>query len=139
MNKVAGIPLGFAPHFRKSPLTDPWEPLYSKREDSVISLGLLLMLAHTNARGFAHGGLISALCDNAMGLSCGVQLDAPASIVTINLSIDFEASAQIGQWLEIRPDYVRVGGVLGFAQCAVLADGKVCARGRATFRIARPR
>ena len=23
-------PEGFAPHFRKSPLTDPWEPLYSR-------------------------------------------------------------------------------------------------------------
>ena len=23
---------GFEPHFRKSPLTDPWEPLYSQRD-----------------------------------------------------------------------------------------------------------
>jgi hypothetical protein len=25
------IPEGFEPHYRQSPLTDPWEPLYSKR------------------------------------------------------------------------------------------------------------
>jgi len=23
-------PDGFVPHFRKSPVTDPWEPLYSR-------------------------------------------------------------------------------------------------------------
>ena len=139
MSGTVDIPAGFAPHFRKSPLTDPWEPLYSKQEDGIVCLGLRLTPAHTNARGFAHGGLISALCDNAMGLSCGVQMETPASIVTINLSIDYEASAQIGQWLEIRPDYVRVGRTLGFAQCIVLSDGNICARGRATFRIAQPR
>ena len=27
------IPAGFERHTRKSPLTDPWEPLYSKRTD----------------------------------------------------------------------------------------------------------
>ena len=25
------IPDGFEPHFRKSPLTDPWEPLYRRK------------------------------------------------------------------------------------------------------------
>jgi hypothetical protein len=25
-----GIPEGFEPHFRKSPFTDPWEPLYPR-------------------------------------------------------------------------------------------------------------
>ena len=27
------IPAGFEPHFRKSPFTDPWEPLYSRKTD----------------------------------------------------------------------------------------------------------
>ena len=30
------IPAGFEPHFRKSPLTDPWEPLYSKKTDKAV-------------------------------------------------------------------------------------------------------
>ena len=66
------IPAGFEPHFRKSPFSDPWEPLYSKRTDKAVSMGLRLGKAHTNARGFIHGGLIASLADNAMGLSCGV-------------------------------------------------------------------
>src|ERR1700753_3207692 len=87
------IPEGFAPHFRKSPLTDPWEPLYSKRTDKAVVIGLRLAKPHTNARGLIHGGLIAALADNAMGLSCGQQLGGTTSLVTIGLSVDFVGSA----------------------------------------------
>ena len=45
------IPEGFEPHFRQSPLTDPWEPLYSKRTDKAVIIGLRLAKPHTNARG----------------------------------------------------------------------------------------
>ena len=37
---IADIPEGFEPHFRKSPMTDPWEPLYSKRTDKAVIIGL---------------------------------------------------------------------------------------------------
>ena len=68
-------PAGFAPHDRKSPLTDPWEPLYSRKTDRAVVLGLIAGPAHTNSRGFVHGGLIGALADNAMGLSCARRLN----------------------------------------------------------------
>jgi hypothetical protein len=32
-------PVGFCRHFRQSPLTDPWEPLYSCREGGVVRIG----------------------------------------------------------------------------------------------------
>ncbi len=36
------IPEGFEPHSRKSPLTEPWEPLYAKRTDKAVIIGLRL-------------------------------------------------------------------------------------------------
>ena len=63
-------PEGFEPHFRKSPLTEPWEPIYSQRLDDRVIIGLYAREPHTNSRGMVHGGLIAALADNAMGLSC---------------------------------------------------------------------
>ena len=36
------IPDGFERHFRQSPLTDPREPLYSKRTDNAVIVGLRL-------------------------------------------------------------------------------------------------
>ena len=36
------VPDGFERHFRQSPLTDPREPLYSKRTDNAMIVGLRL-------------------------------------------------------------------------------------------------
>ncbi len=51
------IPAGFEPHFRKARFTDPWEPLYSKKTEKAVIMGLRLAKPHTNARGLIHGGL----------------------------------------------------------------------------------
>ncbi len=132
-------PEGFAPHFRKSPLTDPWEPLYSLNTGKAIHIGLWLDERHTNSRGLAHGGLISALADNAMGLSCGLRVENHAGLVTVGLAIDFLSSARAGQWLEVVPEVVKAGGRLAFAQCLVTADGKGCARANPTFSVLKAR
>ena len=84
--QTSPYPAGFAPHDRRSPLTDPWEPLYSRKAGDTVVLGLRAGPAHTNSRGFVHGGLISALADNAMGLSCARRLGADSSLVTVNLT-----------------------------------------------------
>ena len=70
---ATAIPEGFERHFRQSPLTDPWEPIYSKRTAEAVIIGLRLATPHTNSRGLIHGGLIAALADNAMGLSCAAR------------------------------------------------------------------
>ena len=130
------IPEGFARHFRHSPLTEPWEPIYSKRTADAVIIGLRLATAHTNSRGLAHGGLITSLADNAMGLSCGLKLDG-ARLLTVSLSVDFIGSAQIGQWLQVETEVIKTGGTLCFAQGLVTADAAVCARVSGTFHVAR--
>jgi acyl-coenzyme A thioesterase PaaI-like protein len=106
---ASDIPEGFERQTRRSPLTDPWEPIYSKQTPDAIILGLRLATPHTNARGFVHGGLIAALTDKAM--------------------------AQIGQWLTVETDVIKTGGTLCFAQCLVTADGATIARANGTFRV----
>lgn len=137
---MPGIPEGFEPHFRKSPLTDPWEPIYSRRTPEAVLLGLRLADPHTNSRGFAHGGLISALADNAMGLSCGAQLGMKApGLVTVSLSVDFMGRAEVGQWLEVSTGFVKTGRAICFAQCFISADGKPVAKAAATFHVLPPK
>jgi uncharacterized protein (TIGR00369 family) len=128
-------PDGFEPHYRKSPLTDPWEPLYCRRLDDSLQLGLWIAQPHTNSRGFAHGGLVSALADNAMGLSCGLGLEGANGLLTVNLALDFLSVARIGQWLQVDPLVVKRGRSLCFASALVTADGKPCARASATFQV----
>src|SRR5947208_12595029 len=115
------IPPGFEPHFRQSPLTDPWEPLYSKRTDKAVIIGLRLAKPHTNARGLIHGGLIAALADNAMGYSCAQAMgwNKNNSLLTISLAVDFIGTAQVGQWLAIEPEVIRTGSTICFAQSLI--------------------
>jgi uncharacterized protein (TIGR00369 family) len=131
----ADIPEGFEPHFRKSPLTDPWEPIYSRRTADAVFIGLRLATPHTNSRGLIHGGLIATLADNAMGLSCGLKLGGGARLVTVGLAVDFIGTAQIGQWLSVESEVIKTGGTLCFAQSRIVADGGIIARANGTFRV----
>jgi uncharacterized protein (TIGR00369 family) len=133
---ASDIPDGFERHFRQSPLTDPWEPIYSKRTADAVVIALRLAKPHTNSRGLIHGGLIASLADNAMGLSCGVKLgDGRPRLLTVSLAIDFIGSAQVGQWLAVETDVIKTGGTLCFAQCFVTADDVAIARANGTFRV----
>jgi uncharacterized protein (TIGR00369 family) len=129
------VPEGFEPRLRKSPLTEPWEPLYAKRTDKAVIIGLRLARPHTNGRGLIHGGLIAALADNAMGHSCGYQMGGVSSLVTISLAVDFIGSAQVGQWLTIESEVIKTGRTICFAQSLIKADDVVIARANATFRV----
>ena len=129
------IPQGFERQSRPSPLTDPWEPIYSKATLDAIILGLRLATPHTNARGLIHGGLIAALADKAMGHSCGHKLRGAHSLVTVSMGIDFIRSAQVGQWLTVETDVIRTGSTICFAQCLVKADDIAIARANGTFRV----
>ncbi len=131
------VPDGFSRHDRKSGLTDPWEPMYSRKTAGSVALAVRAGPAHVNSRGFVHGGLMTALADNAMGLSCASQLTDPAFLVTVSLSIDFLASAQTGQWITFEPRFIKAGGTICFADCFVNADGVPCAKASATFRALR--
>jgi len=72
-------------------VTAPWEPIYERVLPDRLVPGLWPREAHTNTRGSAHGGLLAALADKAMGLSCAVVRGIspkgaePASFVTVSL------------------------------------------------------
>lgn len=131
-------PDGFEPHFKHSRVTDPWEPLFSRRLADTVQIGVWLREAHCNSRGFVHGGVIAALADNAMGLSYGVAAKAAGieltSAVTVSLTVDYAASGQVGQWLLIAPRVIKAGRNMGFVDALITADGATIARASATFR-----
>jgi uncharacterized protein (TIGR00369 family) len=132
-------PEGFDLFTRPSPLLDPWRPLYARTTADRLILGVRLREPHTNSRATAHGGLIAALADQAMGMSCGVKLRADGVSVTnlwtTSLTIDYLGTAKVGQWLTFDTTFMRVGKTLCHAECDVTADGESIARGRAGFRV----
>lgn len=133
-------PKPYEPHFRQSGFTDPWEPLYSAVLDDEVSIGVWLRDAHCNSRGFAHGGLIASIADNAMGLSCGAVLRGAgrediSGLVTVTLNTDFIGSGQVGAWLATHTRVEKAGGSLCFASCVLRADDEPIAKANATFKV----
>ena len=128
------LPAGFEPHFKKSSMTDPWEPIYSQKLADRVQIGLVATAQHTNSRGFVHGGLITSLADNAMGLSCAVQYPEPRNILTMSLSVDFVSVAETGQWLLFDTEFSKIGGSVCFAQCFVTSDETIVARASGVFK-----
>lgn len=138
------VPPGFGPHRRSSPITDPWQPLYANIENGIVRLGLHVRIDHCNGRHFLHGGLITSLADNAMGLSVRetMRLAAtpdssvePSAVVTLSLNVDFVRRANIGDWVEFRPGVRKVGRSISLTDCLVLAnDEHLVARATASFK-----
>lgn len=127
------IPEGFQRHFRKSPLTDPWEPLYSKVLEDRVQLGLLAGTPHSNSRGFVHGGILATLADNVMGLSCHIALKDSSGLVTVNLNTDYLSTGRSGEWILFDAYVVKTGRSLCFSRCNIMADGRLIARAQGIF------
>lgn len=134
MTAAEDVPEGFVRNSRKSAVTEPWEPIWVRQREQAVQLGVRIAAAHCNGRGFLHGGVIASLADNAMGMSLASANGLGA--ITVHLSVDYLRSGQQGQWLQVEPRVIRVGGTLGFVDALVTADGEVIARADATFRIA---
>jgi uncharacterized protein (TIGR00369 family) len=133
------VPDGYARYSRSSSVTDPWQPLFTKTEAGAVNLALHVRSAHCNGKGLLHGGVISALADNAMGLSVIETLSQQSikrrrSGSTVSLSLDFLASAHVGQWVVFAPRVLKVGSGIDFVDCLIIADSQTIARGSATYR-----
>ena len=132
-------PEGFEFFARPSPLPDPWRPLYAQALSDRMVLGLWLREPHTNSRATAHGGLVAALSDQAMGMSCAVKLRTDGvqvtNLWTTSLSVEYLGAAKIGQWVRFDTTFARVGKTLCYAECDVSADVETIARARASFRV----
>lgn len=130
-------PAPFQPHQRRSPVTDPWQPLFAHHTEAAVILGLHIAQAHCNGRGLLHGGVIAALADNAMGLSIAARTEPPSAPVTVSLHVDYFGQARIGSWVTFETVFVQVGGTLATASCMVMADATPVAKAGATFRLLR--
>lgn len=133
------VPEGFSAHTRRSPITDPWEPLYARMTEDRLVLATRVREPHCNSRQMPHGGFLAAMADNAMGLSLGLNLArAGASVdglVTVSLTLDYLDSARLGQWLEFETDFIKLGRSICFAEATVRADGLPVARARGSFKV----
>jgi acyl-coenzyme A thioesterase 13 len=132
----SGVPSGFGPLFRTSPLLDALGPFYGKGSGSDLVVGLRVAAKHTNSRGTVHGGVLATLGDIALGYTMAFSSDPPRRALTASLTIDYIGSAKVGDWIEARVDKYKIGRALAFANAYLTVDGAQIARASAVFAVA---
>jgi acyl-coenzyme A thioesterase 13 len=128
-----GVPEGFELLSRTSPLVVLLGPFYARGEGGNLVLGLRVAERHTNARGFAHGGVLLTLADVALGYAAEGFVDPPARLIMASVSADFARSARLGDWVEARVDVQKVGGRMAFANAYLHVGDRRVARASAVF------
>ena len=131
------VPAGFEPIFRLSEYTELIGPLYSRRDERGLCLGLRFENKHANSRGKAHGGMISTLADLAMGYSLAFSETPPRPFLTVNLNIDFLDHMEIGDWVEVTVTVDKKGRSMAFAGCEFTVAEKLVARASGVFKTTR--
>jgi acyl-coenzyme A thioesterase 13 len=132
---MSEIPEGFEPIFRSSPYLELLGPIFNKKADEGLVIGLRAEEKHCNARGLVHGGVFSSLADVALGYSAAFQGKEPTPLVTASLSIDYAGSAKLGEWIEVYTDVQKVGKRMAFANCYFLVGTKRIVRASGVFGV----
>lgn len=89
-----------------------------------------LTAAHSGSTGRAHGSLVAALLDEALGHAV---IAAGATGMTVNLSLDFRRATPCGEPLEITARYTGGEGRKSYVTGEIRAQGEVTAEARAIF------
>ena len=132
---MSEIPEGFEPIFRTSPYLDLLGPIYNKKTEQGLIIGLQAEQKHCNARNLVHGGVFSSLADIALGYNAAFQGEKPTPMVTASLTIDYAGSAKLGDWIEINTDVQKVGKSMAFANCYFTVSTKRIVRASGVFGV----
>ena len=132
---MSNIPEGFEPIFRSSPYLELLGPIYNRKSESGLVIGLRVEQKHCNARNLVHGGVLSSLADIALGYNAAFRGKEPVPMVTASLNIDYAGSAKLGDWIEIEVDVQKVRRNMAFANSYFFVDSKRIARASAVFNV----
>lgn len=132
---MSKVPKGFEPIFRTSPYLDLLGPIFNKKTDRGLIIGLRAEQKHCNARGLVHGGVFSSLADVALGYNAAFQNEEPVPMVTASLTIDYAGAAKLGEWIEIFTDVQKVGKTMAFANCYFSVNEKRIVRASGVFGV----
>lgn len=101
-------------------------PLWERRDEPGLQLGILAEPKHVNASGIMHGGAIMAFADQALG-TAGWEATGHKPQVTVQLDIQFISAVAIGEFLTTRCEVVRLTNSMIFLRGTFLVGSRVVA------------
>jgi uncharacterized protein (TIGR00369 family) len=133
------IPEGFRPLRFNVGFLEAVGPLYGKWDGTRLLMGFRVEPRHCNPGNVAHGGMLATFADMFVPIAARMQSKADVGFApTVNLTLDFLAPARLGSWVEGTAESLRAGKSLFFAQGTATADGVLCLRASAIFKVTGP-
>ncbi len=128
------IPEGFERWLPSSPFMTHLAELGTLyRRDADGMLALRVGHAHSNMHGMAHGGFLATLADSALGHT--IAHEGQASVVTVQMSVEYLNAVQPGDWLEAHVQIDKRGKRLIYATCHLKVDGRLMLKANAVFAV----
>jgi uncharacterized protein (TIGR00369 family) len=136
-DSALNIPDGFKPRFFGDGFISVNGPLYTRRTDTGMQMGLRVEPRHCNPMGNLHGGMMATFCDMLLPMSAMVMDKTLAGhfLPTINLQVDYLGPSPLGTWVQGEAQILRVTRSMVFMQGLVHADGAPAARVSGIFKI----
>jgi uncharacterized protein (TIGR00369 family) len=109
-------------------------PVWTKMDDDVCRFVFVVEAKHDNTQRRSHGGMIMALCDDAMGNSARA-IRPNGRLFTATFDCQFISGAEEGEFVEARCEVVKSTRSLVFMRsiCSVGRPGRGCLLRRMEF------
>ncbi|MBF6990801.1 PaaI family thioesterase [Cupriavidus sp. IK-TO18] len=133
----AGVPEGFVALDKLGGYMANFGRLYIHAERR--TLAVRIGECHLNNLGIPHGGMLATLADMAIGKMMSLETGQSKQAVTVNLSLDYLDSGRLGDWLEARVDFEKLGSRLRYGTCRVFSGERCLLRATAIFAVLAPR
>ncbi|SPC14411.1 PaaI family thioesterase [Cupriavidus taiwanensis] len=131
------VPEGFIPLRRMSGYMAGFGQLYLHAARR--TLAVRIDESHLNNLGIPHGGMLATLADTAIGMMMSLETGRAKSAVTVNLSLDYLDSARLGDWVEARVEFDKLGSRLRYGTCRLFSGERCLLRATAIFAVMAPR
>jgi acyl-coenzyme A thioesterase 13 len=130
-----GVPDGFSLVTMQYGFMGMVGPLYHRADAHGEVLAVRVEERHCNLGKVAHGGMITALADIAIGHRLVRSRKPLMWSLSLSLNTDFVGTAPLGCWLEARATLRRVGTSIAFVACDLSTDGKPVAIASSVLKI----
>jgi uncharacterized protein (TIGR00369 family) len=96
--------------------------------------GVLVEAKHLNFANIVHGGMLTTLADQAMGMTA-LRATGNKPHATIELNMQFVGAVRLGEFVEAHCEIVRLTRAIIFMQCKLAVGARVVANATGIWKI----
>jgi uncharacterized protein (TIGR00369 family) len=96
--------------------------------------GFLVEAKHLNFANIVHGGMLTTLADQAMGMTA-LRATGNKPHATIELNMQFVGAVRLGEFVEAHCEIVRLTCAITFMQCRLVVGTRIVANAAGVWKI----